>query len=107
MMTWEDPMMTLGRSMMKPLRHFRQDCLGSKSIHPASIHYKSTAGRYRPVSYSDGPITARYRFIQTAYWAFFFCNYGSSGQPWNRLMNRGTAFPARLQVRLAKTEING
>ena len=27
---------------------------------PASILYKSTAGRYRPVSYPDGPITARY-----------------------------------------------
>ena len=30
---------------------------------PASILYKSTAGRYRPVSYTDGPITARYRFM--------------------------------------------
>ena len=34
---------------------------------PASILYKSTAGRYRPVSYPDGPITARYRFIKNAY----------------------------------------
>ena len=25
-------------------------------------------GRYRPVSYHDGPITARYRFIKNAYW---------------------------------------
>ena len=33
---------------------------------PASILYKSTAGRYRPVSYSDGPITARNRFIKNA-----------------------------------------
>ena len=32
------------------------------SHNPASILYKSTAGRYRPVSYPDGPITARYRF---------------------------------------------
>ena len=31
--------------------------------------YKSIAGRYRPVSYPDGPITARYRFIMNAYWA--------------------------------------
>ena len=31
-------------------------------IVPASILYKSIAGRYRPVSYPDGPITARYRF---------------------------------------------
>ena len=35
----------------------------------ASILYKSIAGRYRPVSYADGPITARYRFIMNAYWA--------------------------------------
>ena len=34
---------------------------------PASILYKSIAGRYRPVSYPDGPITARYRFIKNAY----------------------------------------
>ena len=37
-------------------------------VHPASILYKSTAGRYRPVRYPDGPITARYRFIKNAYW---------------------------------------
>ena len=30
--------------------------------YPASILYKSIAGRYRPVSYPDGPITAHYRF---------------------------------------------
>ena len=35
---------------------------------PANIIYKSIAGRYRPVSYPDGPITARYRFIKNAYW---------------------------------------
>ena len=36
---------------------------------PASIcFYKSIAGRYRPVSYPDVPITARYRFIKNAYW---------------------------------------
>ena len=35
---------------------------------PASSLYKSIAGRYRPVSYPDGPITARYRFIKNAYW---------------------------------------
>ena len=32
------------------------------------ILHKSIAGRYRPVSYPDGPITARYRFIKNAYW---------------------------------------
>ena len=37
-------------------------------INPASILYKSIAGRYRPVSYPDGPMTARYRFIQNAFW---------------------------------------
>ena len=31
------------------------------NIFPASILYKSIAGRYRPVSYPDGPITARYK----------------------------------------------
>ena len=35
---------------------------------PAGILYKSIAGRYRPVSYPDGPITGRYRFIKNAYW---------------------------------------
>ena len=30
---------------------------------PVSILYESIAGRYRPVSYPDGPITARYRFM--------------------------------------------
>ena len=38
---------------------------------PVSILYKSIAGRYRPVSYPDGPITAHYRFIKNAYWASF------------------------------------
>ena len=37
-------------------------------INQASILYKSIAGRYRPVSYPDGPITARYIFIKNAYW---------------------------------------
>ena len=39
---------------------------------PASILYKSIAGRYRPVSYPDGPITARYRFVKNAYWGNSF-----------------------------------
>ena len=38
------------------------------NVNPASTLYKSTAGRYRPVSYPDGPITARYRFIKNAHW---------------------------------------
>ena len=35
---------------------------------PVSILYKSIAGRYRPISVADGPITARYRFIKNASW---------------------------------------
>ena len=31
-------------------------------MNPASILRKSTSGRHRPVSYPDGPMTARYRF---------------------------------------------
>ena len=38
------------------------------TMNPVSILYKSKAGRYRPVSYPDGPITARYRFIKNASW---------------------------------------
>ena len=38
------------------------------TIVPASILYKYIVGRYRPVPYPDGPITARYTFIKTAYW---------------------------------------
>ena len=37
---------------------------------PVSILYKSIAGRYRPVRVADGPITARYRFIKNASWAY-------------------------------------
>ena len=39
-----------------------------RDTNPASILYKSIAARYRPVSYPDGPITPRYRFIKNAYW---------------------------------------
>ena len=35
---------------------------------PSKHSYKSPAGRYRPVSYPDGPMTARCRFIKNAYW---------------------------------------
>ena len=30
-------------------------------LYPASILRKSTSGHHRPVSYTDGPMTARYR----------------------------------------------
>ena len=36
--------------------------------YPASILYKSIAGRYLLVSYPNGPITDRYRFIKNAHW---------------------------------------
>ena len=38
------------------------------TIYPASILRKSTAGRHWPVSYPDGPMTARYRFTLNADW---------------------------------------
>ena len=58
------------------LGKYKQFCL--PSVHfvaafPASILSKSTADRYRPVSYPDGPITARYRFIKNAYWVYCIC----------------------------------
>ena len=42
--------------------------LRSYITYPVSIIHKSIAGRYRPVSYPDGPITARYRFLKNASW---------------------------------------
>ena len=48
--------------------NFRDDIVDTGAENPASILYKSTAGRYRPVSYPDGPITARCRVIKNAYW---------------------------------------
>ena len=50
------------------LQNISVDAEIQEHIIPASILYKSKAGRYRPVSYPDGPITARYRFIKNAYW---------------------------------------
>ena len=56
---------------LKQLSSFStQLSIHSVVIYPASILYKSIAGRYRPVSYPDGPITARYRFIKNAYWVY-------------------------------------
>ena len=53
----------------------------SVTTYPASILYKSIAGRYRPVSYPDGAITARYRFIKNAYWV------GHAHGSWNKLVS--------------------
>ena len=53
-------MVTFIRSQYAPMNALTL----SKPRHiPASILYKSTAGRYRPASHPDGPITARYRFM--------------------------------------------
>ena len=57
---------------MKILRRYHNNEAHSFPMHqkknPASILYKSIAGRYRPVRVADGPITALYRFIKNAYW---------------------------------------
>ena len=51
-----------------PFRNIYRTVVGSiLCLDPASILYKSTAGHYQPVSYSDGPM-AHYRFIKNAYW---------------------------------------
>ena len=43
--------------------HKSSDCIKlQEDLNPASILRKSTSGRHRPVSYPDGPMTARYRF---------------------------------------------
>ena len=46
---------------------FHYQALNVRSC-PASILRKSTSGRHRPVSYPDGPMTARYRFTSNADW---------------------------------------
>ena len=56
---------------------FIQSILSVNYLYPASILYKSVAGRYRPVRVADGPITARYRFIKNAYWVIT-CKIGLS-----------------------------
>ena len=79
-------------------------------IFPASILFKSIAGRYRPVSYPDGPITARYRFIKNAYWVItcsvffvcfffvfcFFCFFFQFLQSLLRIHNPNTGLKERM-----------
>ena len=43
--------------------HFTTHRYALNSYIPASILYKSTAGRYQPIRVADGPITTRYRFM--------------------------------------------
>ena len=49
-------------------RHRTKKRWGTNNDNLASILYKSTAGRNRPVRVADGPITARCRFMKNAYW---------------------------------------
>ena len=44
-------------------KFYKQKKTTAPTHYPASILYKSIAGRNRPVSYTDGPLTARYRFM--------------------------------------------
>ena len=79
---------------------------------PASILYKSTAGRFRTVSYPDGPITARYRLIKNAYWEMIitvddFCNNSFKDYPSPKIMFstvRSRAVPL-LQVFLVRSSV--
>ena len=48
--------------MLMLLRSSRVFVFLPRSNVPASILRQSTSGRHRPVSYPDGPMTARYRF---------------------------------------------
>ena len=52
----------LGRSLHELVKVVKCDTLCVQRNCPASILRKSTSGRHRPVSYPDGPMTARYRF---------------------------------------------
>ena len=52
----------IGKNLLQPVSS------NQRRPNPACILYKSTSGRYRPVSYPDRPITARYWFIKNAYW---------------------------------------
>ena len=53
---------------LTPLDYIVVKVIIPRGIYPTSSLYKSIAGRYRPVSYPDGPITARCRFIKNASW---------------------------------------
>ena len=67
--------------MKRPKLCVRQVCFS-----PASILYKSIAGRYRSVSYPDGPITTRYRFVKNAYWEAIRHHQWPSYEVSNRIM---------------------
>ena len=48
----------LSEEFLGSANHFQT----ANGMNPASILRKSISGRHRPVSYPDGPMTARYRF---------------------------------------------
>ena len=53
------------------LRLFEE--IGFSWCFPVSILHKSIAGHYRPVRVTDGPITARCRFMKNASWVDARC----------------------------------
>ena len=57
---------------------------------PASILYKCIAGCYRPVSYPDGPITARYTFIKNTYWVSVYMKVSKLCHCGNSQIKKGT-----------------
>ena len=64
MMTVEIPLLQINRMSSNISKSAADTALKYPvPICPASILYKSIAGRYRPVRVADGPITARYRFM--------------------------------------------
>ena len=60
--------LSLWNALIGYYSEYKSDIFACEMHYQASILYKSIAARYRPVSYPDGPITARYRFIKNAYW---------------------------------------
>ena len=73
------------------------------TILPVSILYKSIADRYRPVSYPDGPITARYRFIKNASGLFLFDASKKRGWVANRIDPEQTCLACVYKVCITKT----
>ena len=69
--------------------------------YPASILYKSIAGRYRPVRVADGPLTARYRFIKNAYWVPYlrvFCEKKGTFENGERTKETKTAASVLFRI---------
>ena len=49
-------------STLLAIQHWYKNDDNNTKLNPASILRKSISGRHRPVSYPDGPMTARYGF---------------------------------------------